>query len=424
MDPKELRGLVEAYNQVYELDENRMASRMEKMPSASAKVGKATHSIKDLVPSKEPTPEQKAKARKALGLGEATAMAKRGYDEAPIRKNIAKSTGGGASADRATALADKPTYGQRGVNPQARQKLAATQRGDFRKTNSSNPGLQGYAHKSNDPDVKAKQAARGAQRGSATLTPNEKKQLNMGEAVKGESSERRRDLAAQRRAGDKPLSPAKGRDNANKMQRDINYFDKLTKKNNNEEVEIFDTVLEFLQTEGYAETLEEAEWLMANVIDEEAIDIILDEVTAADYTALAKTKKPRSAASIQARAHASRLNKPTPETGKKSSRPSSPIRSGMTQDTRDAGRTAAEYGSYDEPGYGSSSKGSLPKGKKLERQKATGVSEAQEARNNPEKYEAGQQKKSAPVRGERTPMPPRGDKRREDFEKWYATNVR
>lgn len=97
------------------------------------------------------------------------------------------------------------------------------------------------------------------------------------EAVKGESSERRRDLAAQRRAGDKPLSPAKGRDNANKMQRDINYFDKLTKKNNNEEVEIFDTVLEFLQVEGYAETLEEAEWLMANVIDEEAIEIILDE---------------------------------------------------------------------------------------------------------------------------------------------------
>jgi hypothetical protein len=303
------------------------------------------------------------------------------------------------------------------------------------------------------------------------------------------------------------------------MQRDINYFDKLTKKNNNEEVEIFDTVLEFLYVEGYAETLEEAEWLMANVIDREAIDNILevldtpekaneyakknvksmlgafakgvvnkditqlktiqkrgegakmakrkaerkvaalkneefefwvgalveegydlsgytwdemyefyldeeqlDEVTSADYMSLAKTKKSRSAASIQARAHASRLNKPEKETGKKSSRPSSPLRSKMTQDTRDAGRLAAEYGSYDEPGYGSSSKGSLPKGKKLERQKATGVSEAQEARNNPEKYEAGEKKKSAPVRGERTPMPPRGDKRREDFEKWYAAN--
>jgi len=332
MDPKELRGLMEAYAEMYApIDENRMDSRMEKMPSAPAKVGKATHSTKDLVPSKEPTPEEKAKARKALGLGEATAMAKRGKDETAIRNKIASSTGGGQSADRAGALADRPTYGQSGTDPKARANYARKQMGDFRKTNSSNPGLHGYGHKSNDPDVKAKQAARGAQRGSATLTPNEKKKLNMGEAVKGESSERRRDLAAQRRAGDKPLSPAKGRDNANKMQRDINYFDKLTKKNknvvglvSNEEVDLFDTVLEFLYVEGYAETLEEAEWLMANVIDEEAIDIV--------------------------------------------------------------------------------------------------IGEAQEARNNPEKYEREQSKKSAPVRGERTPMPPRGDKRREDFEKWYAAN--
>jgi hypothetical protein len=43
-----------------------------------------------------------------------------------------------------------------------------------------------------------------------------------------------------------------------------------------EAVDLFDTVLEFLQVEGYAETLEEAEWLMANVIDEEAIDIITE----------------------------------------------------------------------------------------------------------------------------------------------------
>jgi hypothetical protein len=100
----------------------------------------------------------------------------------------------------------------------------------------------------------------------------------------------------------------------------------------------------------------------------------LDEVTSADYAAVAKNKKPRSAASIQARYHAKRLSKSEPETGKKSSRPSSPLRSKMTQDTRNAGRLAAEYGSYDEPGYGSSSKGSLPKGKKLARQKATGVS--------------------------------------------------
>jgi len=47
------------------------------------------------------------------------------------------------------------------------------------------------------------------------------------------------------------------------------------------------------------------------------------------------------------------------------------------------------------------------------------VMEQQYARNNPEKYEADQKKKTSSKA-----MPPRGDKRREDFEKWYAKNVR
>ena len=222
MDIKDLKGLMEAYSEVY-------------------------------------VPQE---------VDEATAMAKRGYDEAPIRQKIAKSTGGGAAADRASALEKKSTFGDAKKEKQ-RQNLARAQRGDFRKTTSSSPGLRGYAHKSDDAKVKEKQAARGAQRGA--LTPAEKKQFNR------------------------------------------------------EEFDIFDVVLEFLQAEGYAETLEEAEWMMANLIDEEAVAIV--------------------------------------------------------------------------------------------------IGEAQAARENPEKYEREQSKKSAPVRGEKTPMPPRGDKRREDFEKWYAKQM-
>jgi len=115
-------------------------------------------------------------------VDEATAMAKRGHDETAIRNKIAANTRGGAAADRATALADKPTYGDR-VKQAARQRLAQKQRSDHRKTTSSNPGLHGYGHKSNDPAVKAKQAARGAQRGSATLTPAERQKLNMGDEI-------------------------------------------------------------------------------------------------------------------------------------------------------------------------------------------------------------------------------------------------
>ena len=151
------------------------------------------------------------------------------------------------------------------------------------------------------------------------------------ETVKGQSSETRRDMAAERKRGIKPLSAKEGEKYAshklsqmayakrkrmgeeieevgeemkplpkNKMFRkagnlgrdivspatsDEDRQKKHSRQNKiirtlnkaNEEFDVFDTVLEFLQAEGYAETLEEAEWMMANIIDEEAIDIILDE---------------------------------------------------------------------------------------------------------------------------------------------------
>jgi len=147
-------------------------------------------------------------------------MAKRGLDEPAIRQKIAKSTGGGKAADRATELENKPTYGDSNKTKQ-RQDLARKQRGDFRKTTSSSPGLHGYAHKSDDPEVKAKQKARGAQRG--VLTPNERKQLNMGD----------------------------------------------------ESFDIYDLVLEFLCVEGYAEDLEDAESIMV-YLEPEAVEEIAE----------------------------------------------------------------------------------------------------------------------------------------------------
>jgi hypothetical protein len=133
---------------------------------------------------------KKLRKQKAMGeiskeefeIDEATAMAKRGYDETKLRSRA----GGGEAADRASALEKKPTYGDANKEKQ-RQNYARAQRGDFRKTASSNPGLHGYAHKSNDPKVKAKQAARGAQRGA--LTPKERKDLNMGYEMIGNSLE-------------------------------------------------------------------------------------------------------------------------------------------------------------------------------------------------------------------------------------------
>ena len=115
------------------------------------------------------------KKKKVKEIDEATAMAKRGYDETEIRNKIAKSTGGGKFADKATELENRPTFGDKSKQA-SREKLARTQRGDFRRTNSSDYGLRGYGYQSNDPAVKALQAARGKQR--SPLTPKEKKMLN------------------------------------------------------------------------------------------------------------------------------------------------------------------------------------------------------------------------------------------------------
>ena len=59
----------------------------------------------------------------------------------------------------------------------------------------------------------------------------------------------------------------------------------------NLELDIFNVVLEFLQVEGFAETLEEAKWIMANVIDEEAIAIILESSCEDDEEDEKKMKK-------------------------------------------------------------------------------------------------------------------------------------
>jgi hypothetical protein len=329
-------------------------------------------------------------------VDEATAMAKRGYDEEPIRHKIAKSTGGGKSADRATALENKPVYGDMNkVNQRGR--YARAQRGDFRKTASSNPGLHGYAHKSNDPEVKAKQTARGAQR--SALTPKEKQQLNR------------------------------------------------------EEFDVFDVVLEFLYVEGYAETLEEAEWMMANIIDEEAIAIVLgeEELDEADSLAAMQARREKRQKANMKKHGTPGFDYSKPPSGKKgyldaitkkeeyvdeamSSYDRNRQRAAQRAAARNAARKEGKTGAVPGVGYVSprseretyrdsagverhTSGARMPKNEEY-------VDESQYARENPEKYEREQAKKSAPVRGERTPMPPRGDKRREDFEKWYAKNVR
>ena len=95
------------------------------------------------------------------------------------------------------------------------------------------------------------------------------------EAVKGESSERRKALAAERRSGVKPLSKKEGENYASHKLSQMAY---AKRKRMGEEVDIFDTVLEFLQTEGY----ENPEQMMAELSSEE-----IDSILEASYSAKA-----------------------------------------------------------------------------------------------------------------------------------------
>jgi len=56
------------------------------------------------------------------------------------------------------------------------------------------------------------------------------KNPHFGEEVKGQDTEMRKAATAERKAGDKKLSPSEGKANADKMQRDIKFYDKLTRK--------------------------------------------------------------------------------------------------------------------------------------------------------------------------------------------------
>ena len=161
--------------------------------------------------------------------------------------------------------------------------------------------------------------------------------------------------------------------------------------------DMFEHILEHLVAEGYADTNEAAIAIMANMSEEwrqSIVEEVLDEAEgsygqtpkatsaygqlaikrrqtpASEYSERGeKTKKVKSAEKNFYRT----LNPDAGNRGKKSTKSIHPAgRKGMTQSDRDYARGRDEYGhsGYDGEGGG----GSKPKGKKMERQRKTGVS--------------------------------------------------
>jgi hypothetical protein len=400
MDPKELRGLMEAYSEVYapqeEIDEAVKGESSERRKDLAAE-RRAGHRPKSAKEGENYASHKLAQM--------AYAKRKRMGEEVEQIDEISQKTATSAYAQRRTGEFE---------GDDASDRVAKTNKlkGRIEKKFGAKAGE--HAEKAADVKTFGRKDASGRRQ----QRPEPRIQTSDHENQR----EFKRELRIKR---DRRLRAARGEDT-------------------NEQVEIFDVVLEFLQAEGYAETLEEAEWLMANVIDEEAISIVLGE---AIYSEKGKAK---AAEMISTRS--------TPSGRAKSGKGANVA---QIRQIRGSGR-----GSFDREGLGGTpmtptmAKNPIKKqnyigtGNKAARRAGTYqeqfelwvnslveegynlsgytwdemyeiyLDEAQEARNNPEKYEREQSKKSAPVRGERTPMPPRGDKRREDFEKWYAANVR
>ncbi len=92
----------------------------------------------------------------------------------------------------------------------------------------------------------------------------------------------RKDASGRRKQSPQPRIQTSDHENQREFKRELRIKrDRRLRaargEDTNEQVDIFDVVLEFLQAEGFAETLEEAEWMMANELDADDIDAILGE---------------------------------------------------------------------------------------------------------------------------------------------------
>jgi hypothetical protein len=267
MDSKELRNLHEAYLDVYAPQENieeGLRSAVKRLLGGGKKEAEAPKPEsrgEQLRKKYNVGPEKSDTSAKRQILDRSRAKAEKDekdYGDKPFQKQVAQKSK--AAHDR-YLKAGYSKYGAddaRGRGSKAAKRAAALNKEEFEIIVNALIE-EGY-------DL-------------SSYTWDEMYEVCLDEAVKGASrhdTEMRKAASTERKSGIKNrLSPAAGKDNADKMQRDVKFFDKLTKKNRNvvglvakEEVDIFDAILEYLVAEGYADTNESALVIMANMSEE------------------------------------------------------------------------------------------------------------------------------------------------------------
>jgi hypothetical protein len=225
MDSKELRNLHEAYMDVYAPQENieeGLRSAVKRLLGGGKKEAESSKPEsrgEQLRKKYNVGPEKSDTSAKRQILDRSRAKAEKDekdYGDKPFQKQVAQKSK--AAHDR-YLKAGYSKYGAddaRGRGSKAAKRAAALNKEEFEIIVNALIE-EGY-------DL-------------SSYTWDEMYEVCLDEAVKGASrhdTEMRKAASTERKAGVKNrLSPAAGKDNADKMQRDVKFFDKLTKKNRN-----------------------------------------------------------------------------------------------------------------------------------------------------------------------------------------------
>ena len=235
MNPKELKGLIEAYQQVY-------------APQEELEMGK----------------EELELDENRAAMGRIAREYKKNKEEEGMKKRI---------ADHADKMKNDPEYA---AKRRAQDKI---HREELEQIEELHKGRHGQSEKEYQDS-----------------------RSDAGKMVSGDSKMSGSRYAQGRRtssdAGAQPAGGSKKPESQGKMDSgsriDLQFRKAALKKKEavkNEELSVFDTVLEYLQVEGIVESVEDAEWMMVNVLEEGDVDSILDEARRSDKEGYEKGSK-------------------------------------------------------------------------------------------------------------------------------------
>lgn len=317
MDPKELRGLCEAYSAIYDED---LRDELEEMSDEFAGIENLTNEEIDAIVEEtidemlgegyefdeveeifEEVLSEAAKMDRAAARREYMRSSEKAAGEARKRgaavvkkekraekiakvKGAVKSALGKAKEAAKSGASKAKSVARKAIDEPARkyaEKRGVVPSKSGKSTLGSGTGIQSVAYKQRTPEGRREVRAKVASDIKGRI------KQKIGQAQVGAYSAARKtgqaasDVAGKTKQSVKNLAARTKRSvkgAVGKAARAVASGAGKVASRLGEEVDLYDLILSYLIQEGYVETLEEAEWMMANVIDKETINIIVEEM--------------------------------------------------------------------------------------------------------------------------------------------------